>query len=84
MVKGLIVVGGHSKGTRFRPLSLDCPKPLFPIGGRPMIEVGGWVCLPGGHQGGGGEGLDGLGGGGTLTTHTPHRWGTTAHAVQCV
>ena len=38
MVKGLIVVGGHSKGTRFRPLSLDCPKPLFPIGGRPMIE----------------------------------------------
>jgi mannose-1-phosphate guanylyltransferase len=25
-------------GTRFRPLSLDVPKPLFPIGGRPIIQ----------------------------------------------
>lgn len=25
-------------GTRFRPLSLNCPKPLFPIAGIPMIE----------------------------------------------
>lgn len=25
-------------GTRFRPLSLDIPKPLFPIGGIPIIE----------------------------------------------
>lgn len=25
------------QGTRFRPLSLDTPKPLFPIAGRPMI-----------------------------------------------
>lgn len=25
-------------GTRFRPLSLDIPKPLFPIGGMPIIE----------------------------------------------
>lgn len=25
-------------GTRFRPLSLDIPKPLFPIGGLPIIE----------------------------------------------
>lgn len=24
-------------GTRFRPLSLDAPKPLFPIAGRPII-----------------------------------------------
>jgi len=28
--KGVILVGGPSKGTRFRPLSLDVPKPLFP------------------------------------------------------
>lgn len=26
------------QGTRFRPLSLDIPKPLFPIGGLPIIE----------------------------------------------
>ena len=25
-------------GTRFRPLSLEIPKPLFPVGGQPMIE----------------------------------------------
>lgn len=35
--KACILVGGPSVGTRFRPLSLDCPKPLFPIAGRPMI-----------------------------------------------
>lgn len=26
------------KGTRFRPLSLDLPKPLFPIAGRSIIQ----------------------------------------------
>eukprot|EP00871_Galdieria_phlegrea_P004911 jgi/Galph1/5420/GphlegSOOS_G4009.1 len=36
--KAIILVGGASKGTRFRPLSLDLPKPLFPLGGKPMIE----------------------------------------------
>lgn len=36
--KGVILVGGGSKGTRFRPLSLDLPKPLFPVAGRPMIQ----------------------------------------------
>ncbi|KAJ3173364.1 Proteasome subunit alpha type-2 [Geranomyces variabilis] len=36
-LKGVILVGGPSVGTRFRPLSMDCPKPLFPIAGRPMI-----------------------------------------------
>jgi mannose-1-phosphate guanylyltransferase len=25
-------------GTRFRPLSLDTPKPLFPIAGLPLIQ----------------------------------------------
>jgi mannose-1-phosphate guanylyltransferase len=36
--KAVILVGGVSKATRFRPLSLDLPKPLFPIAGLPMIQ----------------------------------------------
>ena len=35
--KGVILVGGPSTGTRFRPLSMDLPKPLFPIAGNPII-----------------------------------------------
>jgi mannose-1-phosphate guanylyltransferase len=35
--KAVILVGGPSRGTRFRPLSLEIPKPLFPIGGVEMI-----------------------------------------------
>lgn len=35
--KGVILVGGPSVGTRFRPLSMDLPKPLFPIAGYPII-----------------------------------------------
>jgi len=35
--KGVILVGGPSKGTVFRPLSLDVPKPLLPVGGVEMI-----------------------------------------------
>eukprot|EP01132_Coremiostelium_polycephalum_P002404 gene2404-2971_t len=35
--KAIILVGGPSKGTRFRPLSLDIPKLLFPVAGKPMI-----------------------------------------------
>jgi mannose-1-phosphate guanylyltransferase len=37
MSKAIILVGGPSSGTRFRPLSMDCPKPLFPIAGSPTI-----------------------------------------------
>ncbi|KAI8987872.1 nucleotide-diphospho-sugar transferase [Mycotypha africana] len=36
--KAVILVGGPSRGTRFRPLSLNCPKPLFPVAGRPLIS----------------------------------------------
>ena len=48
-LKGIILVGGPSVGTRFRPLSLDCPKPLFPIAGQPMIyhHVSALARLPG-------------------------------------
>ena len=28
---------GAGLGTRLRPLTADCPKPLLPIGGRPMV-----------------------------------------------
>jgi len=37
MWKAVILIGGPDKGTRFRPLSLDIPKPLFPVAGIPMI-----------------------------------------------
>ncbi|CAL2029317.1 unnamed protein product [Caenorhabditis brenneri] len=36
--KAVVLVGGPQKGTRFRPLSLQLPKPLFPIAGVPLIE----------------------------------------------
>ncbi|KAM3956720.1 GDP-mannose pyrophosphorylase A isoform 2-T2 [Aphomia sociella] len=38
MLKAVILIGGPQKGTRFRPLSLDTPKPLFPIAGVPLIQ----------------------------------------------
>ncbi|CAB3378014.1 Hypothetical predicted protein [Cloeon dipterum] len=38
MLKAVILIGGPQKGTRFRPLSLDTPKPLFPVAGLPMIQ----------------------------------------------
>ncbi|KAK1927222.1 nucleotide-diphospho-sugar transferase [Papiliotrema laurentii] len=37
VTKGVILVGGPSKGTRMRPLSLDCPKPLLPVAGKAML-----------------------------------------------
>ncbi|KAJ5328015.1 hypothetical protein N7541_009126 [Penicillium brevicompactum] len=36
--KAVILVGGPSRGTRFRPLSLDVPKPLFEVAGHPIIH----------------------------------------------
>ncbi|RDD39038.1 Mannose-1-phosphate guanyltransferase alpha-B [Trichoplax sp. H2] len=38
LIKAIILIGGPQKGTRFRPLSLELPKPLFPVAGIPMIE----------------------------------------------
>ncbi|XP_056013280.1 mannose-1-phosphate guanyltransferase alpha-A-like isoform X2 [Ostrea edulis] len=37
MIKTIILIGGPMKGTRFRPLSLELPKPLFPVAGYPII-----------------------------------------------
>uniref|UniRef100_A0A1I7VMZ1 NTP_transferase domain-containing protein n=1 Tax=Loa loa TaxID=7209 RepID=A0A1I7VMZ1_LOALO len=37
-LKAVVLVGGAQKGTRFRPLSLQLPKPLFPIAGVPLVE----------------------------------------------
>lgn len=34
----VILVGGPSTGTRFRPLSFHCPKPLFPVAGAPLLS----------------------------------------------
>jgi len=36
-MKAVILVGGPSRGTRFRPLSLHTPKPLFPLAGYPLL-----------------------------------------------
>lgn len=38
MLKSIILIGGPMKGTRFRPLSLELPKPLFPVAGFPIIH----------------------------------------------
>ena len=37
-LKAVILIGGPQKGTRFRPLSLGIPKPLFPISGIPLVQ----------------------------------------------
>lgn len=37
-IKGVILVGGPSLSTSFRPLNLNLPKPLFPIAGEPMVH----------------------------------------------
>eukprot|EP01121_Diplochlamys_sp_Union-15-3_P020086 TRINITY_DN7725_c0_g1_i1.p1 TRINITY_DN7725_c0_g1~~TRINITY_DN7725_c0_g1_i1.p1 ORF type:complete len:425 (-),score=46.52 TRINITY_DN7725_c0_g1_i1:47-1273(-) len=36
-VNVLILVGSQKRGRRFRPISLDLPKPLFPLANKPMI-----------------------------------------------
>jgi len=38
VLKAVILIAGPQKGTRFRPLSLDVPKPLFPVAGLPIIQ----------------------------------------------
>jgi mannose-1-phosphate guanylyltransferase len=38
LYKAIILVGGPSRATRFRPLSLDVPKPLFPVAGQSLIS----------------------------------------------
>ncbi|OCT63391.1 mannose-1-phosphate guanyltransferase alpha-B isoform X1 [Xenopus laevis] len=38
MLKAVILIGGPQKGTRFRPLSFEVPKPLFPVAGVPMVQ----------------------------------------------
>lgn len=35
--KAIVMVGGGSRGTRFRPLALDQAKILFPIAGKPLL-----------------------------------------------
>lgn len=37
-LKVIILIGGETTGTRFRPLSMDNPKVLFPIAGKPLIS----------------------------------------------
>lgn len=37
-MKAVILIGGPRVGTRFRPLSLELPQPLFPIAGSPWLQ----------------------------------------------
>ncbi|CAL8079365.1 unnamed protein product [Calicophoron daubneyi] len=48
-IKAILLIGGPCKGTRFRPLSLELPKPLFPIAGFPVIyhHIEAFSKLPG-------------------------------------
>ncbi|TNN11416.1 Mannose-1-phosphate guanyltransferase alpha [Schistosoma japonicum] len=48
-IKAIILIGGPCKGTRFRPLSLELPKPLFPIAGFPVVyhHIEAFSKLPG-------------------------------------
>ncbi|PKI77787.1 hypothetical protein CRG98_001835 [Punica granatum] len=43
-VTAVIMVGGPTKGTRFRPLSFNTPKPLFPLAGQPMVQHPIFAC----------------------------------------
>lgn len=36
-IKAIILIGGPNKGQRFRPLSFDSPKYMFPVGGQTII-----------------------------------------------
>jgi dTDP-glucose pyrophosphorylase len=36
--QNLVVVMAGGKGTRLRPYTENCPKPLIPVGGKPMLE----------------------------------------------
>ncbi|EMG46079.1 SPBC13G1.02 Probable mannose-1-phosphate guanyltransferase [Candida maltosa Xu316] len=36
-LKALVLIGGDTIGTRFRPLSMDLPKILFPLCGKPLV-----------------------------------------------
>lgn len=38
LYKAVILIAGPQKGTRFRPLSLDLPKPLFQVAGIPLVQ----------------------------------------------
>lgn len=38
MSKAIILIGGDTTGTRFRPLSLTTPKVLFPVAGKPLLS----------------------------------------------
>ena len=38
MYKAVILIAGPQKGTRFRPISLDIPKPLFRVAGFPIVQ----------------------------------------------
>lgn len=37
-VKAVILVGGETTGTRFRPLTMDFDKCLFPVAGQPLLS----------------------------------------------
>jgi len=35
----LVMIMAGGQGTRLRPLTEDCPKPMLPVGGRPILET---------------------------------------------
>ena len=43
--KAVILVGGDTRGTRFRPISLSVPKVLFPAGDKSLLAHAVDACL---------------------------------------
>ncbi|WP_028886497.1 nucleotidyltransferase family protein [Teredinibacter turnerae] len=37
-LENTLVIMAGGKGTRLRPLTQNCPKPMLPVGGKPMLE----------------------------------------------
>ena len=45
-----VVIMAGGEGKRLRPLTQDCPKPMLPVGGKPLLEIILEQCIDAGFQ----------------------------------